>query len=145
MQNNIPMSFSVMSEYFDVQSGEKYDELSIRASGCLQKKDKEYRLLYKDKDKDTELFTEIVFTPGEDKLTVNKKGDVECKLLFTKGKKQSFIYRLAYASFDAEIYTHNLYNTVAEQGGEISVLYTLTLGGQKQKISMHILAEAIKK
>ena len=144
MQNNIPMSVSVCSEYFDTESGEKYDELSSNVIGCLQKKDDQYRIIYKETDKDSSIITELVFSEGKDRLIVNKKGDAECKMIFSTEKKTSFIYRLAYGSFDAEITTHSLTNTVGTSGGEIYVLYTLSLGGQTQKISMKISAEASK-
>lgn len=142
--NNIPMSISVNSEYFDTQSDEKYDEISSRALGVLQKKDKQYRIIYKERANDTDLTTELIFSEGEGSLTVTKRGEAECQMLFCESKRSSFIYRLAYASFDAEITTHSLTNTISVSGGEICVSYTLSLGGQSQKISMKISAEAIK-
>lgn len=142
--NNIPMSVSVISEYFDAQSNEKYDELCSRAIGVLQKKDKQYRIIYKERSDGADLTTELVFSEGDESLIVNKRGDAECQMLFCESRQSSFIYRLAYASFDAEITTHSLTNTISASGGEICVLYTLSLGGQSQKISMKISAEATK-
>ena len=42
--SNVPVSISVISEYFDAESGEKYDELSSHAIGVLQKKDETFLL-----------------------------------------------------------------------------------------------------
>ena len=144
MENKIPMSVSVHSEYFDMESGEKYDEISTNVIGCLQKKEQQYKIIYKEAEKDSDIITELVFSEDSNKLIVNKKGDVECKMLFSEEKKSSFIYRLAYGAFDADITTHTLTNTINMSGGEIFVLYTLSLGGQAQKISMKISVEAKK-
>ena len=144
MQKNIPMSVSVHSEYFDTESGEKYDEISANVIGCLQKKEQQYKIIYRETEKDSDIITELVFSENSSRLIVNKKGDVECKMLFSEDKKCLFIYRLPYGELDAEITTHTLTNNMGMSGGEISVLYTLSLGGQTQKISMKISAEASK-
>ena len=93
--NNIPMSISVNSEYFDTQSDEKYDEISSRAIGVLQKKDKQYRIIYKERSNDADLTTELIFSEGEDSLIVNKRGEAECQMLFCENRQSSFIYRQA--------------------------------------------------
>ena len=144
MQKNIPMSVSVYSEYFDTESGEKYDEISANVIGCLQKKDEQYKIIYKETSDGSDIITELVFSDGNNRLVVNKKGYAECKMVFSEKKQSSFIYRLPYGDLDAEITTHTLTNTIDTSGGEIYVLYTLSLGGQTQKISMKISAEASK-
>ena len=144
MQKNTPLSISVLSEYFDIESGEKYDEIAANVIGCLQKKDGQYKIIYKETYEGSAVITELVFSEGSNRLVVNKKGDVECKMVFSEAKQSCFIYRLAYGAFDAEIKTHSLINTVGMSGGKICVLYTLSLGGQTQKISMKISAEASK-
>ena len=142
MQKNIPLKITVTTEYFYPESEEKYDELSIKTNGCLQKKEDEYRVLYKDGGKENDIFSELVFKRGDDSLTVRKKGDVNCEMIFSTAKKHTFLYKLSGFSFDAEILTHHLYNDLNESGGRIDIVYTIILGGQEQKISMQILAEA---
>lgn len=142
MQANIPLKITVTTEYFYPESEKGYDKLSIKTSGCLQKKKDEYRVLYKDGGKENDIFSELIFKAGENSLTVRKKGDVSCEMLFAAAKKHSFLYKLSGFSFDAEILTHSLYNDLNENGGRIEILYTIILGGQEQKISMQILAEA---
>ena len=144
MQKNIPLSISVLSEYFDSESGDKYDEISANVIGCLQKKDEQYKIIYKETSDGSDIITELVFCDEGNRLIVNKKGDVDCKMIFSEAKPSSFVYRLAYGAFDAEITTHTLKNTMGLSGGEICVLYTLSLGGQTQRISMKISAEASK-
>ena len=141
MQTIIPLKIFVSCVYYD-ESGEKFDELSLKTNGCLKKKENKHRILYKDGGEKNQIFTELIFCEGEASLIVNKTGDAECNMVFTPDKSHSFLYRLSNYSFDAEIYTHSLYNDMSENGGSITVVYSLMLGGQKQKISMKILADA---
>ena len=142
MQKNIPLKISLQSEYFDLQSGEKYDEISQKTTGCFQKRDDGYRLLYKDGSKESDIYTELIYCFEQNEIIIKKKGDVECELLFSKEKECSALYRLSSFSFDAHIKTHELSSSIDESGGEIKLLYTINLGGQEQKISMQIFAEA---
>ena len=142
MNKNIPLKITVLTEYFYPESEKKYDELEVMTNGCLQIKQDGYRLLYRDGGKENDIFSELTFKKGENSLTVKKKGDVECEMVFSPEKTHTFLYKLSGFSFDAEILTYALFIDLTEKGGRIEMLYKIVLGGQEQKISMRIFAEA---
>ena len=142
MNKNVPFKITVLTEYFYPESERKYDELEVKTNGCLQIKEDGYRLLYRDGGKENDIFSELTFKNGGDSLSVTKKGDVECKMIFSPERAHSFLYKLSGFSFDAEILTHRLSIDLNEEGGKIEILYKIVLGGQEQKISMRIFAEA---
>lgn len=141
MQTKIPMTFRIESKYFDAQTGELFDEMSSCAKGCMLLSGGETRLLYREKDEQSETLTDISFKE-KDKLILKKSGAAKYELHFAIGKKYEFLYYAPPLSFDAEVVTHTLKNSVCLAGGSVTVEYTMNMGGHRQKVSISINAEA---
>lgn len=73
-----------------------------------------------------------------DTVSVRREGTLKCDFLFSEGKTTSSIYSVGQYSFDSEIYTRKIRTSFSENGGEISLIYDMTLGGAKKKTKMKI-------
>ena len=73
-----------------------------------------------------------------DTVSVRREGALKCDFLFSEGKTTSSIYSVGQYSFDSEIYTRKIRSSFSENGGEISLIYDMTLGGAKKKTKMKI-------
>ena len=141
MQTKIPMTFKTTSRYYDLETSEMFDEIVSSAKGCLLIKDGCTRLLYREKEEGSEIFTEISFE-NKDTLSLKKSGDAKYELCFKVNEKHEFLYYAPPLSFDGEIFTHVLKNSVCIAGGSITVEYSMNMGGHKQKVYVRIDAEA---
>lgn len=73
-----------------------------------------------------------------DTVSVSRKGALKCDFLFSEGKTTQSVYSVGQYSFDSEIYTRKIRSSFGEEGGEISLIYDMTLGGAKKKTKMKI-------
>ena len=145
MQTKIAMTFKTKSRYFDEDTGECFDELSSVASGCLMLGDKGNRILYREKGEDGEqILTELDFSQ-KDELKLKKSGAARYELTFKENCRHSFVYYAPPLSFDGEVFTHCIKNSMCFLGGNITVEYSMDMGGHRQKVSISIDAEANKK
>ena len=62
-------------------------------------------------------------------------------MLFSVEKTHKSIYKVPPFSFDMTIETLRLTSTLSDMGGEINLLYRMTVGGAVRKTKMKITAE----
>ena len=141
MQNRIPMKFTVKSQYFDEKTGEMFDEMTSVAKGCMLIGDGVTRLLYREKTEEADITTEMSFSE-KDKVTLRKSGAARYELVFSEGNTHRFIYYAPPLSFDAEVTTNKLKNSMCIAGGNITIEYSMDMGGHKQRVTVSTDAEA---
>ena len=142
MQTKIAMTFKTKSRYFDEGSGECFDELESVASGCLMLGDRGNRILYREKgEHGAETLTELDFSQ-KDELKLKKSGEAKYELTFKENCSHSFVYYAPPLTFDGEVFTHSIKNSMCILGGNITVEYSMDMGGHKQRVSISIDAEA---
>lgn len=78
-------------------------------------------------------------TGGE--ILVKRCGAVESEMRFALGKPCTALYRVPPFAFDMKIETLRLCCTLDEFGGEVDLLYKVTVGGASKKTKMKITAE----
>ena len=71
-------------------------------------------------------------------MRVKREGGVEYEFIFREGETTSSLYSVPPYSFDTEIYTGKIRSSLTEEGGEISLLYYMTIGGAKKRTRMKI-------
>ena len=77
-------------------------------------------------------------TVRDDSVTVKRGGDAEYSFVFSEGKTTSSLYTVPPYSFDTDIYTRRIRNSLSLSGGELTLIYDMTIGGAKKKTTMKI-------
>ena len=135
MQTKIPMTFTVKSKYFDGDTGEMFDEMTSVCKGCMLLRDGTTRLLYREKTEEADITTEMSFSE-RNTITLKKSGSARYELVFSEGQTYKFVYYAPPLSFDAEVTTHKIKNSMCMAGGNITIEYSMDMGGHKQRVTV---------
>ena len=108
----------------------------ISAEGIMKCFDGEIKLSYKEQTEGGAVFCDIMQREGY--TVVSRKGAINSFMRFAEGEEYETVYELTPYKFDMKIKTLRLKSTLAEGGGELSILYTMTVGGAAKKVRMRI-------
>lgn len=78
---------------------------------------------------------------SDDKVVLKKRGDVESDMTFAEGEESKSIYRVGPYTFDMTVKTKRIRTNLAEDGGELSLIYSMNVGGQDKNVRMKISAK----
>ena len=76
-----------------------------------------------------------------DKVVLQKRGDVESDITFREGEESASIYRVGPYSFNMTVKTKRIRCGLTEDGGELSLIYSMNVGGQEKNVRMKISAK----
>ena len=71
-------------------------------------------------------------------VVVGRTGALNSEFLFDEKNEHSSIYSVGPYSFDALIKTKRIRNSLTYDGGELTLLYEMTVGGAKKSVKMKI-------
>ena len=144
MANSKNCILKITSNVINLDESGKPDGASEKDELCVTGSKKTEKgvttLSYEEKREDSSVLCEIEIT--EDKVKVKRRGDVSCDMLFSLEKKHKTIYNVPPFSFDMEISTVRIENTLGEDGGILTLLYDMTVGGAKKRCRMKIICES---
>ncbi len=76
--------------------------------------------------------SKVVLSVADEALCMKRSGEVETKMTFEVGKRETSIYKTPYGDFKIELLTDNLEIDVARDHGCINVEYTVSLSGSPE-------------
>lgn len=132
---------STIEELDDSGLAESSDRAVSDAVGTMMLEGKKISLSYTESSAEARINTEI--TVENNTVYVKRRGDAQYDFVFREGERTAALYSIPPYSFDAEIYTKRLRCSLCEGGGELSLLYDMTLGGAKKKTIMKIRVSPI--
>ncbi len=112
----------------------------ITAEGKMKSDNGEVFLFYTETSENGKTESELSLCGRE--LTLKRKGGISSDFLFSEGKASASLYSVGQYAFDCEIYTRKIRTAFNEDGGEITLIYDMTLGGAKKKTKMKILVRS---
>ena len=112
------------------------DVIEEKSIGTFSIRDNKAYIMYKSGEGGDE--TTSVVTASEDGVKIKRKGAVNSDMLYVEGRKTSFIYRIPYGTMDMEIYTELIENSLSDDGGELHLVYDLSVQGAVIKNDMKI-------
>jgi uncharacterized beta-barrel protein YwiB (DUF1934 family) len=115
--------------------GESEKSVSF-VSGIYRYSDTEVRLSYKEKNDGGESEAEIVVIDG--KVSVKRSGAIRSELHFEEGESHKSLYVIPPFRFDAEVFAKRVRASLSEEGGHISLLYDMKIGGADKSAIMRI-------
>lgn len=74
--------------------------------------------------------TTTTLTMLDDKLVLEREGNVSAKMDFKKGETSISLYNTPYGVLDLQIHTEDLKVDINENGGDITAKYSMELAGQ---------------
>lgn len=99
------------------------------AGGSYDRRNGKVYIRYKTLEEGAETSTTII--AGDDTVTIKRTGAVSSVMVYKRGEKTNFIYRMPYGSVNMEIYTEKLIAAFDENGGTLKICYTLSAQGAK--------------
>ncbi len=77
---------------------------------------------------------------SEDEISVIRRGAIESDFHFKEGYSEKTLYKMPPYSFDTEISTKKIRNNLTRDGGNLSIIYEMNIGGAKKRVLMRIIA-----
>ncbi len=106
-------------------------------SACrLTALDDALKIIYSEKTECGDVKSSILIYP--DSVTIMRGGALVSDMHFEEGTRHKFIYSIPPYSFDAEIFTKKIRNSMTRDGGKLVILYTMKIGGQDKNVRMKI-------
>ena len=112
------------------------DKTHSTADGVMRISEGEARITYSETDENGKTDSEILLLGKT--VSVKRTGALKYEFVFREGEGTSAVYTVTPYSFDAEIYTRRIKSSLSESGGEVTLIYDMTLGGAKKKTKMTI-------
>ena len=91
---------------------------------------------YHESGEDKEVDTLI--TIKGDEVTVKREGSISSEFVFREKYTHKALYSIPPFSFDAEIFTRKIRGGLTALGGEMTIIYDMTVGGAKKSVRMKI-------
>ena len=112
------------------------EKTDVSADGFLKISDGEYVISYVEKTDGGRVSSDIFITDGS--VRVKRSGDIESDMLFSEGLSHKSVYTVPPYSFDAEVFTKRIRNSMTRDGGRVDIFYTMKIGGADKKVRMRI-------
>lgn len=131
---------SVIDNLDDAGLPEGDPEINIfTTEGTLTVSDRGMRLGFTESYDSDVITSTLYILDGSVRLL--KKGAIEADMRFSEGVREKTLYRVGPYSFDMLIETKRIRSTLGKDGGELSLLYSMNVGGQEKNVRMKITAK----
>lgn len=131
---------SVIENLDDAGLAEGEPEISITSMDGFLKLDGDAAYItYKEESEGGRIISDITLTGGSCHLV--RRGAVEFDVTFIEGRTEKTVYSVPPYSFDAEVRTKRIRNSISKTGGELSILYSMNIGGQEKAVRLKITAK----
>ena len=134
---------SVIDSLDDSGLPEGEPEISIfTTDGFIKAREGAVELTYAEKTEGGNVFCRLTVEDGG--VLLSRSGAVECNLSFREGETSSTVYKIPPYAFDMSVSTKRVRTTLTEQGGELQLVYLMSIGGQDRQARMKISAKVKK-
>ena len=143
MQEAINLSLTVLSvidnlDDFGLSDGDP-EINSFTTDGTLTENERFTKLTFCEMSDSGEIFSTLYVTADEVRLF--KRGAIDTDMRFAKGACERTIYRVGPYAFDMEITTRGVRSSLTSDGGELTLIYSMNIGGQDKNVRMNITAK----
>ena len=114
-------------------------EISITTTdGFMKCEGGEYLLTYAEKTEDGDrIFTEIRVAEG--RIALTRRGAIASEMIFSSERYKA-LYNIGAYSFDMELETKKIRSSLTKEGGELQLIYIMTVGGAARSVRMKLTA-----
>lgn len=112
------------------------DVIEEKNTGSYCIKNGKTYIIYKSVSDSSETSSTVIIS--DDMIKIKRKGAVDSEMIYKKNTKTSFMYRLPFGSMEMELETLRIVNSLSENGGDLRIIYTLAVQGEKYYNDMKI-------
>ena len=112
------------------------EKTEITPEGFLKISDGLFEISYVEITEGGRVVSDIKIT--ENTVDVKRRGAVESDMHFEAGVSHKSLYTVAPYSFDSEIMTRKIRNSMTRDGGRIDIFYNMKIGGAEKSVKMRI-------
>lgn len=112
------------------------DVIEEKNTGSYCIKNGKAYIIYKSADNGSEISSTVIVS--DDGIKIKRRGAVNADMIYKKNVKTSFMYRIPYGAMEMEIETLRIVNALGENGGDLRIIYTLAVQGEKYYNNMKI-------
>lgn len=113
----------------------------ITARGSLTAEGEALSLKYRETE--GEQYTDCELRLYSHGISLSRRGAVVCDLLFSEGEECSTVYSVPPYKFDMTVLAKRIRGSITDGGGELSLLYSMNIGGQDKSVRMKIAVKEI--
>lgn len=106
------------------------DVIEVVTPGEFLVTDDGFKAIYEETELSGMSGTTTTLTMLNDKLVLEREGNISAKMDFKKGETSVSLYNTPYGVLDLQIHTEDLKVDINENGGEITAKYSMELAGQ---------------
>jgi len=140
MAENKKCVFKITSHVINLdESGKSSGDVEkdeLEAAGFIKTEDGKALISYEERREGARVLCEIL-VDGES-VRVKRRGDVICDMLFSPQKAFKGLYEAPPFSFDMEISTLKIENSIEKPFGSLSLFYVMNIGGAGKRCRMKI-------
>ncbi len=109
---------------------DKDDVIEVVTPGEFLVTDNGFKAIYEETELSGMSGTTTTLTMLDDKLVLEREGNISAKMDFKKGETSVSLYNTPYGVIDLQIHTEDLNVNINENGGDITAEYSMELAGQ---------------
>ena len=121
------MEKSVLLTILSVQTMEETEETRLVTDGILRVTDDALELSYAESELTGLVGTTTTFRIEPEKVTLQRSGKVQSKMVFTVGKEDQSLYDMGFGALMITIRTDRIENDLTENGGKLTVAYDISI------------------
>ena len=95
-----------------------------------------YSITYREVSEGGVIDTDI--TVSRERVTVKRTGAIASVFNFAEGLCERSVYKMPPYEFDAEITTVKIRNNLTRDGGNLTILYGMNIGGSNRRVRMRV-------
>lgn len=111
--------------------------------GSLKIFEDEFKISYKEENEGGTVSCDILVTNSQ--VVVRRNGSIISTLVFCEQEPYETVYELPPYKFDMTVETKKIRSTLSENGGDLDILYEMSVGGAKKRTSMKITVSEVFK
>lgn len=113
------------------------DIIEEKNTGSFCIKNNKAYIMYKNDIYGSETSSTLIVS--DEGVKIKRRGAINSDMHYKKDAKTLFVYRLPYGAMEMEIETLRIVNSLSESGGELRIVYTLAVQGEKYYNDMKII------
>lgn len=115
---------------------ESSEKCAVNPTATLKCGEEIYEISYSEDSEGGSVHSVITVSPGS--IEVCRRGAIESDFHFAEGHTETSVYKMPPYAFDAEITTKKIRNNLTRDGGILTIMYDMEIGGAKKRVRMKI-------
>lgn len=120
-----------------VSDGES-DSFEFITSGSYYQRGSKYYIFYNENEEMQMSNCSVMLIAESNKVTMRRNGDFELKMTYIEGESEDVIYYMPFGEMNLTQKTNKIHCDLADNGGTLTLDYTLIIGDNVQKNSVNI-------